>query len=143
MKVKLQSCLTLSNPMDCSPPGSSVHGIFQARILELVASAFSLSIFKFSYNSNNFMLPSNKMQLTFIRRTIFSLKKGRHGTNSHHIHLWMKLTSALVQSKLHLRTSWVAQWLRICLPMQGRRVRSLVWEDPSFSRATKPMHHNY
>ena len=29
-----QSCLTLSDPMDCSPPGSSVHGIFQARALE-------------------------------------------------------------------------------------------------------------
>ena len=32
-----QLCLTLCNPMDCSPPGSSVHGIFQARILEWVA----------------------------------------------------------------------------------------------------------
>ena len=32
-----QSCLTLYNPMDCSLPGSSVHGIFQARILEWVA----------------------------------------------------------------------------------------------------------
>ena len=32
-----QSCLTLCNPMDCSPPGSSVHGILQARILEWVA----------------------------------------------------------------------------------------------------------
>ena len=31
-----QSCLTLCNPMDCSPPGSSVHGIAQARILEWV-----------------------------------------------------------------------------------------------------------
>ena len=31
-----QSCLTLSNPMDCSPPGSSVHGVLQARILEWV-----------------------------------------------------------------------------------------------------------
>ena len=30
----LQSCLTLSNPVNCSPPGSSVHSIFQARILE-------------------------------------------------------------------------------------------------------------
>ena len=29
-----QSCLTLCNPMDCSPPGSSVHGIFQAIILD-------------------------------------------------------------------------------------------------------------
>ena len=33
----LQSCLTLGDPMDCSPPGSSVHGILQARILEWVA----------------------------------------------------------------------------------------------------------
>ena len=36
----LQSCLTLGNPMDCSPPGSSVHGILQARILEWVAISF-------------------------------------------------------------------------------------------------------
>ena len=38
MKVKksqvAQSCPTLSDPMDCNPPGSSVHGIFQARVLE-------------------------------------------------------------------------------------------------------------
>ena len=37
----LQSCPTLSDPMDCSPPGSSVHGIFQARVVEWVAIAFS------------------------------------------------------------------------------------------------------
>ena len=36
-----QSCPTLCNPMDCSPPGSSVHEIFQARILEWVAISFS------------------------------------------------------------------------------------------------------
>ena len=36
-----QQCLTLCDPMDCSPPGSSVHGIFQARILEWVAISFS------------------------------------------------------------------------------------------------------
>jgi len=36
-----QSCLTLRDPMDCSPPGSSVHGIFQARVLEWGAIAFS------------------------------------------------------------------------------------------------------
>ena len=36
-----QSCLTLCYPMDCSLPGSSVHGIFQARILEWVAISFS------------------------------------------------------------------------------------------------------
>ena len=37
----IQSCLTLCNPKDCSPPGSSVHGILQARILEWVAMPFS------------------------------------------------------------------------------------------------------
>ena len=36
-----QSCLTLCDPMDCSPPGSSIHGILQARILEWVAISFS------------------------------------------------------------------------------------------------------
>ena len=36
-----QSCSTLCDPMDCSPPGSSVHGTFQARVLEWVAIAFS------------------------------------------------------------------------------------------------------
>ena len=44
MKVKgesevAQSCPTLSDPMDCSPPGSSVHGILQARVLEWGANA--------------------------------------------------------------------------------------------------------
>ena len=44
MKVKLLSkCLTLRDPMDYSLPGSSVHGIFQARVLEWGAIAFSLS----------------------------------------------------------------------------------------------------
>ena len=48
MKVKsesevAQSCPTLSNPMDCSPPGSSIHGIFQVRVLEWGAIAFSTS----------------------------------------------------------------------------------------------------
>ena len=36
-----KSCLTLCDPMDCSQPGSSVHGISQARILEWVAISFS------------------------------------------------------------------------------------------------------
>ena len=36
-----QLCLTLCDPIDCSPPDSSIHGIFQARILEWVAISFS------------------------------------------------------------------------------------------------------
>ena len=41
------------------------------------------------------------------------------------------------------RASLVAQWLRICLPMQGTRVRALVWEDPTCRGATRPVGHNY
>ena len=41
------------------------------------------------------------------------------------------------------RASLVAQWLRICLPMQGARVRALVWEDPTCRGAAGPMSHNY
>ena len=47
-KVKVfvaQSCLTLWDPMDCSPPGSSVHGVYKARILEWVAIFFFQGIF--------------------------------------------------------------------------------------------------
>ena len=48
MKVKnesevAQSCLTLSDPMDCSLTSSSIHGIFQARVLEWGAIAFSVN----------------------------------------------------------------------------------------------------
>ena len=54
MKVKresevTQSCLTLSNPMDCSLPGSSIHGIFQTRVLEWGAIAFSASTLSFEH----------------------------------------------------------------------------------------------
>ena len=56
MKVKseseAQSCLTPTDPMDCSPPGPSVHGIFQARGLEWVAIAFS----DYSLQSNSVLL---------------------------------------------------------------------------------------
>ena len=44
-EAALQSCPTLCDPIDGSPPGSAVHGIFQARVLEWVATAFSKKIF--------------------------------------------------------------------------------------------------
>ena len=60
MKVKsqsevAQSCPTLCDPMDCSLPGSSVHGIFQARVLEWGAIAFSnvyITMHKIETNEN-------------------------------------------------------------------------------------------
>ena len=60
-----QSCLTLGDPMDCSPPGSSVHGIFQARVLEWGAIAFSdLSIVKAIYDKPiaNIILNGEKLK---------------------------------------------------------------------------------
>ena len=42
-----------------------------------------------------------------------------------------------------LGASLVAQWLRICLLMQGTWVRALVWEDPTCRGATRPVSHNY
>ena len=56
-----QSCLTLSDPMDCSPPGSSIHGIFRATVLEWGAIAFSLNItihrFKGTVSSKTALTP--------------------------------------------------------------------------------------
>ena len=46
----LQSCPTLCDPIDGSPPGSSIHGIFQARVLEWVAIAFSKRMLKLPHN---------------------------------------------------------------------------------------------
>ena len=49
-----QSCLTLCNPVDCNPPGSSVHGILQARILECAAISLGLYIKWYSTNVSYF-----------------------------------------------------------------------------------------
>ena len=45
-------------------------------------------------------------------------------------------------TKINSRASLVTQWLRICLPMQGTRVRALVWEDPTWRGAAGPVSHN-
>ena len=45
--------------------------------------------------------------------------------------------------KTQCRAFLVAQWLKICLLMQGTRVRALVWEDPTCCGATRPVSHNY
>ena len=51
--------------------------------------------------------------------------------------------SKMLLIKIYLRASLVAQWLRICLLMQGTWVRALVWEDPTCHGAMKPVSHNY
>ena len=84
MKVKSESevsrsCLTLSDPMDCSLPGSSVHGIFQARVLEWVAIAF--------YNFFFLIYPFPRMEaslghLVYFIQIFVSLVPGDHNRYS-------------------------------------------------------------
>ena len=82
MKVKSgsevsQSCPTLSEPIDCSPPGSSVHGIFQARVLEWGAIAFSFWDFvkypEFKFMSLNGRVPVNVQIICLIYHMILEL----------------------------------------------------------------------
>ena len=85
MKVKsesevAQSCPTLSDPMDYSLPGSSIHGIFQARVLELGAIAFSVicsleSPFKFSFAFATLLFGIRHLAFSLSWLTAFFLSK--------------------------------------------------------------------
>ena len=82
MKVKSesevpQSCPTLSEPMDCSPPGSSIHGIFQARVLEWGAIAFSGG-----------RMGLNKKAATSWRFCLSSQRERKGQGSSNFCHLW-------------------------------------------------------
>ena len=57
-------------------------------------------------------------------------------------HSTFHLVDVYTLSKIKQGASLVAQWLRICLPMQGTRVRALVWEDPTCHGAAGPVSHN-
>ena len=61
------------------------------------------------------------------------------GTRSHMLHGVAKK----LKSKKETGLPWWMHWIRIHLPVQGRWVRSLVHEDSTGLRATKPVHHNY
>ena len=81
MKVKsereaAQSCPTLLDPMDCSLPGSSVHGIFQARVLEWSAIAFSA---RADYIPSKERLPLEYFKNGFLKVENFFLIKSYHG----------------------------------------------------------------
>ena len=57
--------------------------------------------------------------------------------------MWKECNWRIKKILIKEGTSLVAQWLGICLPMQGTWVRALVWEDPTCRGATKPVRHNY
>ena len=56
-----QSCQTLCDPMDCSPPGSSAHGILQARILERIVIPFSRGAFQSGIKPRSPALQAKRM----------------------------------------------------------------------------------
>ena len=63
-----QSCPTLSDPMDCSPPGSSVHGILQARVLEWVPVQY------YTVNCDSIIVIINQLlPLFFLFKTALSI----------------------------------------------------------------------
>ena len=66
-----QSCPTLCHPMDCSLPGSSVHGIFQARILEWVAISFSRGSLR----------PMDRAQVSLIAGRLLTVRATRAESN--------------------------------------------------------------
>ena len=57
--------------------------------------------------------------------------------------LWIRVDNAGLLPRGWSGASLVVQWWRVCLPMQGMRVRALVWEDPICHGATGPVSHNY
>ena len=70
----VQSCLTLCDPMDCSLPGSSVHGSFQARVLEWGAIAFSKEVSTDLFSSSLiFSLAMLSLQMSHWRHVLFLL----------------------------------------------------------------------
>ena len=94
-----QSCLTFSDPMDCSLPGSSLHGIFQARVLAWSAIAFS----EWDNNSPLFssISPSNSQQ--------FPVGTGAEMTSPSHypllkLGLYQNMSSALFSREFNLYT---------------------------------------
>ena len=93
MKVKIesevtQSCPSLRDTMDCSPPGSSIHGIFQARVLEWSAIAFSKDQYKTSNlytpskNNGDLKLNKNNYKYNSINREMIKYKYSNECNNS-------------------------------------------------------------
>ena len=115
-----QSCPTLCDPMGCSLPGSSVHGILQARVPEWVVIAFSDSGYYWIFK-----------KASFKKVNVISFLKNKH----------LQMYTLCIEKVLW--TSLVVQWLRIHLSIRGTQTQPLVWEDSTCHVATKPVHCNY
>ena len=119
MKVKsksevVQSCLTLRDPMDWSLPGSSVHGIFQARVLEWVAIAFSNMLSRLVIT----FVPRSKHLLIYWLQSILKPKCSVSVVLSHSVMSWV----------------FAAQWTVACqVPLSMGFFRQECWGGLPFS----------
>ena len=112
-----QSCLTLSDPMDCSPPGSSVHGVFQARVLEWGAIDFSKhNMVKKSSSSLNLKKKKHRNKEAFSQKKQFTYQGGKSE--------WTQISS-----QQYLVSPNVAQQAKNPPAMQEASVRFLGRED--------------
>ena len=99
-----QSCLTLCDPMDCSQPGSSVHGIFQARVLQWVA----ISFFRGSSqprNQTQVSLPVDRRSRQHVKKQrLHFVDKGLYSQSCSfsRSHVWMW--------QLDYKEGWVPNW---------------------------------
>ena len=97
-----QSCPTLCDPVDCSLPGFSIHGIFQARILEWVAISFSIIEIKLS-NKNHIYLRCVCM----------------HAQSLHCVWLFVTPRTTAWQAALSMRFPRQKYWSRLLFPSPG------------------------
>ena len=115
MKVKserevTQSCPTLSDPMDCSPPGSSIHGIFQARGLEWSAIAFSES------TANSTQIFASGLTIKMLSCSLPYLDSKTHRLSRR----WIFLSSFLQTRKLNLKKGRELAQSQLCFNRQSQ-----------------------
>ena len=146
MKVKSESevtqlCPTLSDPMDCSPPGSSIHGIFQVRVLEWGAIAFSELISRVAQMVKN--LPAiwevvvvgglvAKSCPTLVTPWTVACQAPLFGIFQARILEWISISFSRGSSQPRnwTQVSCIAGIFLYLLSCEGTQVQSLGWEDP-------------
>ena len=99
----LQSCPTLNDPMDCSLPGSSIHGIFQARVLEWDATAFPGTWLAMVANFNSLLISNKPTLAGEITGSVFFFSQSVQSLS--HIRLFATPWTAALQASLSFTIS--------------------------------------
>ena len=120
--LRTKSCLTLCDPMDCSPPGSSVRGIFQARILEWDAISFSRGSSKPRIKTASLASPALAGQLFTTSTTREAPKKDAAFQKRHFEYSWMLWLVTLplfriMHSRSNKDVKYIQKWRCLNLPL--------------------------